>query len=59
MATAMAARLWKLLRDRRPARLSIEELMRELHAPSKASIERAIAELEDKGLLRSEVLDEV
>ena len=57
MASALAAKLWKFLTERRPARITIEELRRDIQAPSKAAVERAVAELEDLGVLSTEVLE--
>lgn len=50
----LAMRLWTLLLER-GATYSLEEIRRDIQAPSKAAFERAYGELEDAGLISVEV----
>lgn len=50
----MAMRLWTLMLER-GASYTLNEIRRDIGAPSKAAFERAYGELEDAGLISSEV----
>lgn len=56
-ASETAVRLWNLLRQR-PATYTDTEIKRDLNATSKTKLLQAVAELEDAGLITTEVEDE-
>lgn len=45
--------MWRLLTER-PGRYTVEEILRDLKLGSKAKLNRAMADLEDAGLIRIE-----
>mgnify|MGYP001611613566 CR=1 FL=1 len=49
----LAARLWRLLNER-PGRYALDELRHDLRA-SKSAIDRALTELEERGLISIEL----
>lgn len=52
-----AAKVWHFLRDRSPKEIEISELVRELQL-SKSAIMRALAEIEQAGIIFTEVKED-